>query len=357
MRLERRPGHTRPLRGLGRARRGRARARDARSCRRRCCWSSGSAGSASARPCSSARGRTLGGRYFLDELPRGRYSFTDVRAVLEDPFGLERVDAAAAGRRDAARLPAAGRARGRLHAGDRGAPGPAGCAVAAGRLRPAQRARVPAGRVAAQGALAHDRPARRADGQGLRRRGARRGRRDPGRRGGAGASAPPPSSSFDAQVRAAGSILHAHVRAGPARRCWSSTAPGGPFRRCTRPAASGGRRSSCSPRSSRTAPSRVGEPRSPTRLRPAARALELVVVTAALTRDAGRPPRPARALAPRASRSSTSTRGSFAEPPRTADRAAAAAAPGGRDPARRRPQRRRSRRGPRFRRREGAAYG
>ena len=38
------------------------------------------------------RGRKLGGRYFLDDLPRGRYSFTDVRAVLEDPFGLERVD-------------------------------------------------------------------------------------------------------------------------------------------------------------------------------------------------------------------------------------------------------------------------
>jgi uncharacterized protein (DUF58 family) len=38
------------------------------------------------------RGRKLGGRYFLDELPRGRYAFTDVRTVLEDPFGLERVE-------------------------------------------------------------------------------------------------------------------------------------------------------------------------------------------------------------------------------------------------------------------------
>src|SRR5687768_8721595 len=38
------------------------------------------------------RGGKLGGRYFLDNLPRGRYAFTDVRAVLDDPFGLERVE-------------------------------------------------------------------------------------------------------------------------------------------------------------------------------------------------------------------------------------------------------------------------
>jgi uncharacterized protein (DUF58 family) len=38
------------------------------------------------------RGRRLGGRYFLDKLPRGRYVFSDVRAVLDDPFGLERVE-------------------------------------------------------------------------------------------------------------------------------------------------------------------------------------------------------------------------------------------------------------------------
>jgi uncharacterized protein (DUF58 family) len=43
------------------------------------------------------RGRKLGARYFLDELPRGRYQFTNVRAVLEDPFGLERVDQPIAG--------------------------------------------------------------------------------------------------------------------------------------------------------------------------------------------------------------------------------------------------------------------
>jgi uncharacterized protein (DUF58 family) len=38
------------------------------------------------------RGGKLGGRYFLDDLPRGRYAFTDVRALLDDPFGLERVE-------------------------------------------------------------------------------------------------------------------------------------------------------------------------------------------------------------------------------------------------------------------------
>lgn len=38
------------------------------------------------------RGRKLGGRYFLDDLPRGRYAFTNARAVLDDPFGLERVE-------------------------------------------------------------------------------------------------------------------------------------------------------------------------------------------------------------------------------------------------------------------------
>lgn len=38
------------------------------------------------------RGRRLGARYLLEGLPRGRYAFTDVRAVLDDPFGLERVE-------------------------------------------------------------------------------------------------------------------------------------------------------------------------------------------------------------------------------------------------------------------------
>jgi uncharacterized protein (DUF58 family) len=38
------------------------------------------------------RGGKLVGRYFLDGLPRGRYAFTDVRALLDDPFGLERVE-------------------------------------------------------------------------------------------------------------------------------------------------------------------------------------------------------------------------------------------------------------------------
>jgi uncharacterized protein (DUF58 family) len=37
-------------------------------------------------------GHKLGARYFLDGLPRGRYAFTDTRVVLDDPFGLERVE-------------------------------------------------------------------------------------------------------------------------------------------------------------------------------------------------------------------------------------------------------------------------
>ena len=38
------------------------------------------------------RGDRLGARYVLQALPRGRYAFTDARAVLDDPFGLERVE-------------------------------------------------------------------------------------------------------------------------------------------------------------------------------------------------------------------------------------------------------------------------
>jgi uncharacterized protein (DUF58 family) len=36
-------------------------------------------------------GRRLSVRYMLERLPRGRYSFGDVRAELADPFGLERI--------------------------------------------------------------------------------------------------------------------------------------------------------------------------------------------------------------------------------------------------------------------------
>ena len=43
------------------------------------------------------RGHILAARYYLDGLPRGRYAFTNVRAVLEDPFGLERVEQPIAG--------------------------------------------------------------------------------------------------------------------------------------------------------------------------------------------------------------------------------------------------------------------
>jgi uncharacterized protein (DUF58 family) len=37
-------------------------------------------------------GHKLTARYFLDGLPRGRYVFSDVRVVIDDPFGLERVE-------------------------------------------------------------------------------------------------------------------------------------------------------------------------------------------------------------------------------------------------------------------------
>ncbi len=43
------------------------------------------------------RGRRLGARYVLQALPRGRYAFTGARAVLDDPFGLERVEQPLAG--------------------------------------------------------------------------------------------------------------------------------------------------------------------------------------------------------------------------------------------------------------------
>src|SRR5215211_1145967 len=42
-------------------------------------------------------GHKLRARYFLDGLPRGRYAFANVRTVLEDPFGLERVEQPIAG--------------------------------------------------------------------------------------------------------------------------------------------------------------------------------------------------------------------------------------------------------------------
>jgi len=38
------------------------------------------------------RGDRLAARYVLQSLPRGRYAFTDARVVLDDPFGLERVE-------------------------------------------------------------------------------------------------------------------------------------------------------------------------------------------------------------------------------------------------------------------------
>ena len=42
-------------------------------------------------------GHKLSARYVLQALPRGRYTFTEARAVLDDPFGLERVEQPLAG--------------------------------------------------------------------------------------------------------------------------------------------------------------------------------------------------------------------------------------------------------------------
>ena len=80
-------------------------------------------------------------------------------------------------------------------------------------LRAAQRARLRPRRLAPQGALALDRAARAADGEGARGCAARRGGRAARRRRGA----QPLGDSFDVAVRAAGSILQAHHRRG--RRC------------------------------------------------------------------------------------------------------------------------------------------
>ena len=124
----------------------------------------------------------LRGRYVLRRVPRGRYPIEESEVVIEDPFGLERIDGDAAGGRLDPRLPAARRPRQALlrvrcaHA--RGAPA---ADAAADRLRSAQRARLPAGRVAAARPLADDGPARPAHGQGARGLAARRDRRAPRR--------------------------------------------------------------------------------------------------------------------------------------------------------------------------------
>ena len=86
--------------------------------------------------------------------------------------------------------------------GPLGARRPAAAPAPAERLRLPRRARAPAGRVAAPRALALDGQARRADGQGLRGRAARRACDRARRR-----RRPVAGPSFDVQVRAAGSLL------------------------------------------------------------------------------------------------------------------------------------------------------
>ena len=167
---------------------------------------------------------------------------------------------------DAPRLSAPRRARARLLGARRDAGRRSRRAAAHGRVRPAQRPRVPAGRVAAQGALANDREARRADGEGARGHAARRGRGAARR----ATAASVVGESFDVQVRAAGSILRANALRGrrallsitssppetlPGRR--RSTASGGPRSSCSRPPSRPGR--------TRSRASSSGMPRRPCR--------------------------------------------------------------------------------------------
>ena len=117
------------------------------------------------------------GTYVLERVPRGRYVVEEARATIDDPFGLARVGGRPRRARRATRLPAARRARPALLRERRPRPGrPAAAAAPPVRLRPPLRARVRAGGVAAEGALADDRAARPADGEGARGRAARRDR-------------------------------------------------------------------------------------------------------------------------------------------------------------------------------------
>jgi uncharacterized protein (DUF58 family) len=260
------------------------------------------------------RGRRLGGRYFLDKLPRGRYAFTDVRAVLDDPFGLERVEQPLAGE---------------------------GTLLVYPRL-------VDLDGVFSQGIEAHQgrrlalwRPAgfdlhsvrEYQQGESLRKvhwpTTARRGELmvkdfDDAARDevalildahAAAVVGTAPSSSFEAQVRAAGSILQAHVRAGrrsvlvvnAAQRAVQEVHTAGvEWRQALELLAS------VEPDGAEPVANLVADHASP-----AARALELVVVTAALTTT----------LADRLAQRARARRrvslvfvdaGSFAQPPRPA---------------------------------------
>ena len=118
------------------------------------------------------RGR-LRGSYSFEHVPRGRYPVEAVEAILEDPFGLERVEIEAAGRGVPARLPEARRAgRTLLGLGSDALEGrrlllrrPTGFDLHCVRD---YRARG----IAPPRSLAHDRQARPPDGQGARGRAA-----------------------------------------------------------------------------------------------------------------------------------------------------------------------------------------
>ena len=137
-----------------------------------------SPGSASGRRRSGMSARSTAGTYVLERVPRGRY-------VVERGAGDDRRPVRARARRGRARirerparLSAARRARPALFRERSQRPGrEASAAAPPVRLRPPLGARVRAGRVAAQGALADDRATWPADGQGARGRAARRDRR------------------------------------------------------------------------------------------------------------------------------------------------------------------------------------
>ena len=120
-------------------------------------------------PLQRARG-PYRGTYVIEKVSRGRYDVEETKATIDDPFGLARseVDLAAGGL--TARLPPARRTRSAL-LGERGARAgrPEAAAAAPLGIRSPLGARVRAGRVTAKGALADDRPARPADGEGARR--------------------------------------------------------------------------------------------------------------------------------------------------------------------------------------------
>jgi uncharacterized protein (DUF58 family) len=159
------------------------------------------------------RAGRLGARYILHGLPRGRYAFTDARAVLDDPFGLERVEQPLGGEGTLLVYPRLVELDGVFSQGIEAHQGrrlalwrPAGFDLHS--VREYQEGeslrKVHWPTTARRGELmvkdfddaARDEVAVILDAQG----GHEVGR--------------PPDSSFEAQVRAAGSILQAHVRAG-----------------------------------------------------------------------------------------------------------------------------------------------